>query len=133
MVKISDLHSEEESSILSRATKNRKHKCDMHLTVNQEIVGSNPTRFTKESWQSGLLHLIANQETVNWRVQRFESFTLRMCINCGDFLDLCFMCGDPNGGPYAKAKKFYIDDPLCEHMQEKYGGPIATWEMLDKE
>lgn len=51
-----------------------------------------------------------------------------MCLNCGDFVDLCFTCGDPNGGPYAKAKHFYVDQKYCSHMAEKYGHDTATWE-----
>ncbi len=51
-----------------------------------------------------------------------------MCLNCGDFIDLCFECGDPDGGPHSKAKKFYVDNQYCSHMIEKYGHKVATWE-----
>lgn len=51
-----------------------------------------------------------------------------MCFNCGDFVDLCFACGDPNGGPFGRAKKFYLDDEYCVHMKEKYGHDIARWQ-----
>lgn len=50
-----------------------------------------------------------------------------MCFNCGDFIDLCFACGDPDGGPHARAKKFYVGDTFCEHMREKYGHETAEW------
>jgi hypothetical protein len=44
-----------------------------------------------------------------------------LCFNCPDFIDQCFICGDPNGGPYEKAKKFYVGDRFCEHLAEQYG------------
>lgn len=58
-----------------------------------------------------------------------------MCLNCGDFVDMCWedACYNPNGGRYGKAKKFYVDDKYCRHMQEKYGHEIASWADLEEE
>lgn len=56
-----------------------------------------------------------------------------MCVNCGDFVDICGEdgCRNPNPRPgqlYGIMRSFYVGDPYCEHMAELYGHAVATWE-----
>ena len=52
-----------------------------------------------------------------------------MCFNCGDMIDMCAEdeCYIPSGGPYGKARKFYIGDLYCRHLQAEYGHLYALW------
>lgn len=53
-----------------------------------------------------------------------------MCVNCGDFVTMCGQdeCHNPNGGLYAKFRKFYVGDTYCRHLQLELGHEKATWE-----
>lgn len=52
-----------------------------------------------------------------------------MCVNCGDFVTMCGIdeCYNPNGGKYAKFRKFHVDDKYCRHLQLELGHEHATW------
>lgn len=52
-----------------------------------------------------------------------------MCINCGDWIDMCGQdeCLNPNAGRYGKFKSFYIGAKYCRHLKEQYGHDYAEW------
>lgn len=56
-----------------------------------------------------------------------------MCVNCGDFVDICGEgdCRTKNVRPdqlYGIMRSFYVGDVYCEHMRLRYGHEVATWE-----
>lgn len=57
-----------------------------------------------------------------------------MCMNCPDFVTYCAQdeCYTPDGGPYSKIRKFYINNEYCRHLKEIHKHDLATWEDRDK-
>lgn len=41
---------------------------------------------------------------------------------------MCFACGNPNGGPYEKAAKFYVGQAYCSHLAARHDHATAAWE-----
>jgi hypothetical protein len=61
-----------------------------------------------------------------------------MCINCPDMVTDCWEPGclgpeflpDGRRNLYSRSGKFYLDDTLCAHLQQRYG--VTTgWELRD--
>lgn len=51
-----------------------------------------------------------------------------MCINCPDFIDMCWNeeC-KISDNPYGGRPSFYIGDTYCKHLQEEYGHEKAQY------